>query len=148
MRYRTFLLAVASIILSTTRLLHAESPTVTSIPQGWNPNLDAAVEWMRIELDDATGQMQVNSISRAIADMKDVELFVIYFRLSEHLTTKQRKSLGEAQAQWLKERAKYVESAIDSRGGSLAAYEASQAEIKFTEARIKELREKLSLYED
>jgi len=147
MRHRISFAVIFSIALSASLALHAEDCQKSIIPQGWNPSLAAAIESQQADLGDAKAQMQMNRISRRIADMKDAELFVIYLRLSEHLNAKQQKNLLEKQTKWLKARSKYAESAVESEGGSLAAFESNAAESEFTDKRIKELSNKLATYE-
>jgi uncharacterized protein YecT (DUF1311 family) len=85
----------------------------------------------------------MNSLSRQVAEMTDAQLFIVYTRLYELLSTKERATLVAEQSKWLKARAKAAHAGIESTGGSLAALEANNAEVTFSEKRLVELRERL-----
>jgi uncharacterized protein YecT (DUF1311 family) len=117
------------------------------IPAKWQPDLSAAIDWSASDLKDATAQMQMNSLSRNIADMKDAQLFVLYVRLYERLDAKGREQLFIEQTKWLKARTKAAQNGVESQGGSLARLESNNAEAEFTDKRITELTARLALIE-
>ena len=87
--------------------------------------------------------MEMNSLSRQIADMTDAQLFIAYVRLYEKLPPKERAALVAEQAKWLKARPKAAADGVESKGGSLAPLEANNAEVTYTEKRLAELRARL-----
>jgi uncharacterized protein YecT (DUF1311 family) len=75
--------------------------------------------------------------------MRDAQLFILYVRIYERLTKKEREKLLADQTAWLKSRKKAAAAAVESKGGSLAALEANDAEVTLTEKRIVEFRARL-----
>src|SRR6186713_749417 len=110
------------------------------IPDDWLPALAPSIESALDRLKDANSQMEMNLLSRQIADMTDAQLFVAYVRLYEKLPAKDRAALVAEQEKWLKARSKAAAAGVESEGGSLAPLEANNAEVTFTEKRLKELR--------
>ncbi len=98
---------------------------------------------MLAQLKDAETQAEMNSLSRQVADMTDAQLFIAYVRLYERLGVSERKKLQEEQSRWLKQRTKAAREGVESKGGSLAALEANNAEVTLTEKRLAELRSRL-----
>ena len=129
-----------------TNELRAQAPAQI-VPAKWQPDLSSAVDWSAGDLKDATAQMQMNSLSRNIADMKDAQLFVLYVRLYERLDAKGREELFTEQAKWLKARTKAARNGVESEGGSLAGLELNTAEAEFTDKRITELTARLAVIE-
>ena len=140
------LLSVLTIGFATSALFAADAPNEL-IPHSWQPSLSAAVSRLQRELDDTTAQQGINLLSREIADLQDAELFVTYIRLYERLPAREREALRREQAKWLTARSKHAQESIQSDGGSLAAFEANDAEAKFTVKRIQELRKRLATFE-
>jgi uncharacterized protein YecT (DUF1311 family) len=87
--------------------------------------------------------MEMNQVSREVADMTDAQLFIAYVRLYERLSAKEQQKLHDEQTRWLKQRSKAARDAVESKGGSLAALEANNAEVTFSEKRLVELRARL-----
>jgi uncharacterized protein YecT (DUF1311 family) len=114
------------------------------IPAKWQPDLSTAIDSAEADLKDATAQMRMNMLSRQIADMKDAQLFVLYVRLFEKLTPREREKLAAEQTSWLKARTQAAHKAIQSEGGSLAPLESNSAEADFTDGRINELTKRLA----
>jgi uncharacterized protein YecT (DUF1311 family) len=125
--------------------LRAESTSI--IPVKWQPDLSAAIDRSAADLKDTTAQMQMNTLSRQIADMKDAQLFVLYIRLYERVSAKEREQLMAEQTKWLKARTKAAREAIQSEGGSLAPLESNTGEADFTNKRISELTRRLASLE-
>lgn len=136
---RLTLIAVAAFVSSAAV---AQTPT-RIIPEGWLPALAPSIESALDQLKEANAQMEMNLLSRRIADMTDAQLFIAYVRLYEKLPAKERAKLVDEQARWLKERPKVAEKGIESGRGSLAPLEANNAELTYTEKRLAELRARL-----
>ena len=134
-----FVLAGFVIIASP---LAAQTPA-RIIPEGWLPALAPSIESALERLKEANAQMEMNLLSREIADMTDAQLFIAYVRLYEKLPAKERAKLVTEQTLWLKERPKAAEKGIESGRGSLAPLEANNAELTYTEKRLAELRARL-----
>ena len=113
------------------------------IPDDWLPALAPSIESALDRLKDANSQMEMNLLSRQVADMTDAQLFVAYVRLYEKLPAKERAALVVEQEKWLKARPKAAAAGVESEGGSLAPLEANNAEVTFTEKRLKDLRARL-----
>jgi uncharacterized protein YecT (DUF1311 family) len=113
------------------------------IPAEWLPALAPSIQSALNDLKEANAQMEMNRISRQIADMTDAQLFIAYVRLYERLPQKERDALVAEQAKWLKARVKAAQTGVESGRGSLAAFEANNAELTFTEKRLAELRARL-----
>jgi uncharacterized protein YecT (DUF1311 family) len=113
------------------------------IPDGWLPALAPSIKSALDDLREANAQMEMNLLSRQIADMTDAQLFITYVRLYERLDTKERAKLLEEQTAWLKKRPAAAKKGVESEGGSLAPLEANNAEVTYTERRLAELRARL-----
>jgi uncharacterized protein YecT (DUF1311 family) len=113
------------------------------IPEGWLPALAPSIRSALDDLRDANSQMEMNQLSRHIADMTDAQLFIAYVRLYEKLGPKERAKLIQEQTAWLKKRPKAAEAGVESHGGSLAPLEANNAEVTYTEKRLADLRARL-----
>lgn len=142
---RPLFLSLLCFILITPLRLSAEDSKI--IPRAWQPDLAQAIDASSADLKDATAQMQMNAISRQIADMKDAQLFVVYVRLYERLNSQAREQLLAEQKEWLKAREKAARDGVESEGGSLAALESNSAEAEFTDKRILELGARLAALE-
>ena len=113
------------------------------IPPDWVPALAPSIKSALGDLKDANSQMEMNLLSRQVADMTDAQLFIAYVRLYERLPQKEREALVAEQTKWLKARVKAAQDGVESEGGSLAPLEANNAELTFTERRLAELRARL-----
>ena len=113
------------------------------IPADWLPALAPSIRTALSDLKDANSQMEMNLLSRQVADMTDAQLFIAYVRLYERLPQKERDALFTEQTKWLKARTKAAADGVESEGGSLAPLEANNAELTFTEKRLAELRARL-----
>lgn len=112
-------------------------------PDDWYPALSPAIKTSLQDLRQAETQAEMNRLSRHVADLTDAQLYIAYVRLYEKLSTRERTKLFQEQTAWLKKRPKVAKEGIDSEGGSLAPLEANNAELTYTEARLKELRTRL-----
>ena len=139
-------LALGLLLLLGTQPLRAQSKTII-IPDGWLPALSPAIKTTLLALKDANSQAEMNSLSREVAEMTDAQLFIVYTRLYQHLSTKERSALVAEQTKWLKARPKAAHAGVESTGGSLAPLEANNAEVTYTEKRLKELRARLRTLE-
>lgn len=113
------------------------------IPGDWLPALAPSIETALADLKEANSQNEMNKLSRHVADMTDAQLFIAYVRLYEKLSTKEREKLLTEQAEWLAKRPKVAKKGVESEGGSLAPLEANNAELTYTEKRLKDLRARL-----
>ncbi len=111
-------------------------------PEDWLPALTPSIENALEQLKDANAQQEMNRLSRQVAEMRDAQLYIAYVRLYEKLGTKERVALLTEQTKWLKARVKAAKAGVESEAGSLAALEANNAEVTFTEKRLKELRDR------
>lgn len=140
------MLRLAIALLALTALsrssIFAQTPA-RIVPEGWLPALAPSIRSALDELKEANAQMQMNLLSRQIADMTDAQLFIAYVRLYEKLPASERQKLFEEQSAWLKKRPAVAEKGIESEGGSLAPLEANNAELTYTEKRLAELRARL-----
>ena len=138
---RLLLLTAYAMLLSASAAF-AQTPT-RIVPEGWLPALAPSIEAALDQLKEANAQMEMNLLSRRIADMTDAQLFIAYVRLYEKLPAKQRAQLVAEQTAWLRKRPKVAEAGIESGRGSLAPLEANNAELTYTEKRLAELRARL-----
>jgi len=121
----------------------ATAATGPFLPEGWKPDLSDSATHLTDELGDAKVQSEINSLSRCLADTKDAALFIVYTQLYQKLDAAGRSALVHEQTQWLKDRSRKAAGAVESKGGSLAAFESNAAEEKLTEARTKQLAKRL-----
>ena len=138
-----FLSATLLSVVALAEQSAAQTKPAAIIPEGWLPALAPSIQATLDELKEANAQMEMNLLSRQIADMTDAQLFIAYVRLYEKLGQKERSALVAEQAKWLKARTKAAAAGIESEGGSLAPLEANNAELTFTEKRLAELRARL-----
>ena len=142
MRIRVFAVAVSTAVL--TLVASASGQTKSKIlPAEWVPALAPSIKSALGNLKEANSQMEMNLLSRQVADMTDAQLFIAYVRLYERLPQKERDALVAEQTKWLKARVKAAQDGVESDGGSLAPLEANNAELTFTEKRLAELRARL-----
>ncbi len=132
----TLTLVTFMILLSPAR---AQTKT-TVVPDDWLPALHPSIENALEQLKEASSQAEMNRLSRQIAEMRDAQLYIAYVRLYQRLGSKDRAALVLEQTKWLKAREKAAKEGVESEGGSLAVLEANNAEVTFTEKRLKELR--------
>ncbi|MGI8435556.1 MAG: lysozyme inhibitor LprI family protein [Chthoniobacterales bacterium] len=139
MKTQKFLLLLLFSIFLSASAVRAQSKVV---PPDWLPALHPSIENALEQLKDANAQQEMNRLSRQIAEMRDAQLYIAYVRLYQKLGTKERAALLTEQTKWLKARVKAAKAEVESEGGSLAALEANNAEVTFTEKRLKELRDR------
>jgi uncharacterized protein YecT (DUF1311 family) len=146
MRVRSQLLAAGACLVVLVGSAFAQTKAKTTpkiIPADWLPALAPSIKTALGDLKDANSQMEMNLLSRQIADMTDAQLFIAYVRLYERLPQKERDALLVEQTKWLQARVKAAQAGVESEGGSLAPLEANNAELTFTEKRLSELRARL-----
>ncbi|MEO5721123.1 MAG: lysozyme inhibitor LprI family protein [Chthoniobacterales bacterium] len=112
-------------------------------PEDWYPALTPSIRASLELLKEANSTAEMNSLSRQIADMTDAQVYIAYIRLYEGSNTKARAVLLAEQTKWLKARAKAAKDGIESEDGSLAPIEANNAEVTYSEKRLRELRDRL-----
>ena len=137
---RVFVVFGVTACLAVLSLPVLAKPEARILPEDWLPALAPSVENALQDLKDANSQNEMNALSRHVADMTDAQLFIAYVRLYEKLPAKERAGLVEEQKEWLAKRPKIAKKGIESEGGSLAPLEANNAELTYTEKRLKELR--------
>ena len=140
---RFTLTTVVSASLLAAAPLFAAEPTAKVVPSDWLPALSPSITSALQQLKGAETQSEMNLLSRQVADMTDAQLFIAYVRLYERLSGREQAKLRDEQTHWLKQRTKAARDATESKGGSLAALEANNAEVTFTEKRLTELRTRL-----
>ena len=146
MRMRLHLLAIGACLFVFLGSASAQTKAKANtgiIPADWLPALAPSIKSALDDLKEANSQMEMNLLSRQIADMTDAQLFIAYVRLYERLSQKERDALFAEQTKWLKARVKAAQDGVESEGGSLAPLEANNAELTFTEKRLAELRARL-----
>lgn len=136
---KTHFVAAAFILLASAAPAQSQTPVT---PSDWLPALHPSIQNTLADLKEANSQMEMNRLSRQIAEMTDAQLFIAYVRLYERLGPKDRAALLAEQTKWLKDRAKAAAEAVESEGGSLAAFESNNAELTLTEQRLAELRDR------
>ncbi|MEP6822834.1 MAG: lysozyme inhibitor LprI family protein [Chthoniobacterales bacterium] len=138
MNKRSCLLFAAIFAIHAGRLI-AQTPVV---PADWLPALSPSIENSLEQLKEADAQQAMNRLSRQVADLRDAQLYIAYVRLYQKLGSKERAALLAEQTKWLKARTKAAKDGVKSEGGSLAALEANNVEVTFTEKRLQELRDR------
>ena len=114
------------------------------LPDRWTPYVDQAVQYLEEELREwQRGQQSANRISADIGMVQDAKLLQTYVRLYERLPSPKREELRKEQQEWLDQRHKEAEAAVESHGGSLAPLEFNMKFIEASAARIKELEGRL-----
>ncbi len=140
---RRFIAAVLLFFAFASANVSAQTETTKVLPSDWVPALSPSITAALQNLKGASSRAEMNTISRQVADMTDAQLFVAYVRLYNSLSPKERATLVTEQTKWLKARTKAAQAAVESESGSLAALEANNAEVTFTEKRLAELRARL-----
>ncbi len=139
---RRFIAAVLLFFAFARANVSAQTETAKVLPADWVPALSPSISAALQSLKGADSRAEMNSISRQVADMTDAQLFIAYVRLYNSLSPKERATLVTEQTKWLKAR---TQAAVESESGSLAALEANNAEVTFTEKRLAELRARLKI---
>lgn len=113
------------------------------VPKDWiNPESLADVQNpLQAQLD--TGKDMV-STAWSMARVRDAELFITYITVWEKLPVNEREILFKEQEKWLKLRKKAVEEANDGKSGQIGRLQAASEHQSMTEARIKEIKNRLS----
>lgn len=121
---------------------HSQAQTQI-VPKDWiNPESLADVQNpLQAQLD--TGKDMV-STAWSMARVRDAELFITYITVWEKLPANEREILFKEQEKWLKQRKKAVEEANDGKSGQIGRLQAVSEHQSMTEARIKEIKNRLS----
>jgi uncharacterized protein YecT (DUF1311 family) len=122
-----------------------ESPSQL-VPSGWKPSLEQVQTSVQDELDtkEQKSQQYLNRTSQNLADLADARLFITYTLLMQNLDGKEQKTLFDEQKNWLAKRDELAQSAVVSKGGSLAPLEYAGAFRQVTEKRLAELEQRLA----
>ena len=120
-----------------------ESPSQL-VPSGWRPSLEEVQTALQNELDTKApkSQQYLNRASQNLSDLADARLFIIYTLLMQNLEGKERRDLFDEQKNWLAKRDETAQSAVVSKGGSLAPLEYASVFRQVTEKRLAELEER------
>lgn len=123
----------------------AESPSQL-VPSGWKPSLEQVQTSLQDELDTKAqkSQQYLNRTSQNLSDLADAQLFITYTLLMQNLDGKEQKTLFDEQKTWLAKRDELAQSAVVSKGGSLAPLEYASAFRQVTEKRLAELEQRLA----
>jgi uncharacterized protein YecT (DUF1311 family) len=92
-----------------------------------------------LETKAPKSQQYLNRTSQNLSDLADAQLFITYTLLMQNLDGKERKALFDEQKDWLAKRDELAQSAVVSKGGSLAPLEYASALRQVTEKRLAEL---------
>lgn len=115
------------------------------VPESWVPSLGEVARSVGepLEREGGVPQQAANQASQNLADIRDAELFIVYVRLVRILDPRSRSALGREQTAWLRQREAQARRAVVSTGGSLAAFEYSDAFRRITEKRLSDLKARL-----
>jgi uncharacterized protein YecT (DUF1311 family) len=116
------------------------------VPSGWKPSLEQVQTSLQDELDTKAqkSQQYLNRTSQNLSDLADAQLFITYTLLMQNLDGKEQKTLFDEQKTWLAKRDELAQSAVVSKGGSLAPLEYASAFRQVTEKRLAELEQRLA----
>jgi uncharacterized protein YecT (DUF1311 family) len=114
------------------------------VPSEWKPSLEQVQTSLQDELDTKAqkSQQYLNHTSQSLSDLADAQLFITYIVLMQNLDRKEQKTLFDEQKNWLAKRAELAQSAVVSKGGSLAPFEYASAFRQVTEKRLAELEQR------
>ena len=106
----------------------AESPSQL-VPSGWQPSLERFELSIQDELETKAqkSQQYLNRTSQNLSDLADARLFITYTLLMQNLDGKEQRNLFDEQKNWLAKRDELAQSAVVSKGGSLAPLEYASA---------------------
>jgi uncharacterized protein YecT (DUF1311 family) len=121
----------------------AESPSQL-VPSGWQPSLEQVQTSIQDELETKAqkSQQYLNRTSQNLSDLADARLFITYTLLMQNLDGKEQRNLFDEQKNWLAKRDELAQSAVVSKGGSLAPLEYASAFRQATEKRLAELEQR------
>ena len=119
----------------------AEDP----LPKDWSPDLSEVARHLEKELQEPTiCQAEMNRISAHLAEVRDVQLALLYFQLWQQLSAKEQTQLKNEQTAWIKKRSRSADKVYASyEGGTYAPCGYSEEFLKQTDLRIKELQDRL-----
>lgn len=114
------------------------------VPSEWKPSLGQVQTTIQDELETKAqkSQQYLNRASQNLSDLADAQLFITYTLLIQNLDGKEQKALFDEQKNWLAKRDETAQSAVVSKGGSLAPLEYAGAFRQVTEKRLAELEER------
>ena len=123
----------------------AESPS-RLVPSEWKPSLEQVQTSIQDELETKAqkSQQYLNLTGQNLSDLKDAQLFITYTLLVQSLDAKEQRALFDEQKNWLAKRDELAQSAVVSKGGSLAPLEYASAFREVTEKRLAELEQRLA----
>jgi uncharacterized protein YecT (DUF1311 family) len=114
------------------------------VPSEWKPSLEQVQTSIQDELDTKAqkSQQYLNRTSQNLSDLTDAQLFINYTLLMQNLDGKEQRHLFDEQKNWLAKRDELAQSAVVSKGGSLAPLEYASAFRQVTEKRLAELEQR------
>ena len=120
------------------------------VPSEWKPSLEQMQTSIQDELETKAqkSQQYLNRTSQNLSDLADARLFITYTLLMQNLDGKEQRNLFDEQKNWLAKRNELAQSAVVSKGGSLAPLEYASAFRQATEKRLAELEERLDQITD
>jgi uncharacterized protein YecT (DUF1311 family) len=114
------------------------------VPSGWKPSVEQVQTTIQDEFETKAqkSQQYLNRASQNLSDLADAQLFIIYTLLMQNLDGKEQRNLFDEQKNWLAKRDELAQSAVVSKGGSLAPLEYASAFRQMTEKRVAELEQR------
>ena len=140
-----FQIALCSLFL----LVHAQEIGARGrcelVPETWAPALEQVSGYLEdsAKVEIKAPQQTLNQNSQNLADIRDAQLFILYIELMQRLDARGQAELFKEQKRWLGKRVEYAQSAVVSKGGSLAPLEYNGAYKKYTEDRLLQLQKRL-----
>ncbi|PPK73941.1 uncharacterized protein DUF1311 [Methylobacter tundripaludum] len=115
------------------------------VPESWAPSLEQVSGYLEeaAKADTKASQQTLNQNSQNLADICDAQLYILYIELMQRLDARGQAELFKEQKRWLGKRVDYAQSAVVSKGGSLAPLEYNGAYKKYTEDRLLQLQKRL-----
>jgi len=115
------------------------------VPDTWAPSLDQVRNYVieKSSTEKNASQRLLTQTSQSLADLSDVQLFIIYLQLIQILNMREQKELFQEQKSWLEKRTALARASVTSKGGTLEPLEYSGAFEKITQERLAELQKRL-----
>jgi uncharacterized protein YecT (DUF1311 family) len=137
---RTSLLLAIPFLIAFTLSAFADPPL---LPKDWVrvEELQQVEQPLQKQLDTGVGML---ATAWNMAILKDAELFVVYVRLAERLSAKERAGLLKEQEAWLKQREKAAAKADDGQSGQIGHLQSASEHQAWSEKRILELQKRLA----
>ncbi|MHC1769392.1 MAG: lysozyme inhibitor LprI family protein [Verrucomicrobiia bacterium] len=116
--------------------------------EGWEIMIDQPIRQLEQTLASLEQQQPMNYTIANISFLYDAKLYILFREFIERLPESARTTEINEQRKWLKQRHTQVKKAYARyEGGTLAPYNAAEADIAFTKRRIAVVEEKKKLSE-